>query len=517
MDNKLTRSILSEDDFTVTWELVPGRGAKEPNIEAIFRRAEEAATEGRIDGITLTDNPGGNPAISAEFLGLKIKELGIEPLVHFSCKDKSRNEMESFLYSLDRDEVANILVLTGDYPVSGYQGRSKPVFDLDSVQTLHLITELNEGLEFKDAFGRTNKLQKAGFFPGAAVSPFKQQEPELLVQYYKLKKKIEAGAKYIITQLGYDARKFHEVIQIKKMNDWDIPIIGNLYVLPYGAGRAMNANRIPGCVVTDKLLEKLAEEKEAEDKGKGARLLRAAKMYAFMQGMGYDGVHIGGHGLEHEDVMFIIDKGEELVPEWKSLIPEFDFPQEDGFYYFKKDQETGLNLDQPASREYRGRKGLHNIMFRLVHAALFEPDSPLFKPLQYLAHGVDDTALERPFQFMERFIKTLSNDCQECGDCALLDLAYLCPMSQCPKNQRNGACGGSRDGWCEVYPEEKKCIYVRIYERLKPYNEEESIIEDYIPPVNWDLCHTSSWLNFYLGRDHSARTMDIKPPGEDNE
>lgn len=515
VENSLTESITDKDDFTVTWELIPGRGARETNQEEIFTNAEKAAESDKIDGVTITENPGGNPAISAEYLGMKVKELGVEPIVHFTCKDKNRNQIESFLYSLEREEVSNILVMTGDYPVGGYKGASKPVYDLDPTQALDLITDLNEGLEYKDAFGRSVSLKETDFFAGAAVSPFKRLESEQMVQYYKLKKKIEKGAEFIIPQLGYDARKFHELIQFVEMNDWDVPVIGNLFVLPYGAGRAMNANRIPGCVVTDDLLEQLKKEKEAEDNGKQARLMRAAKMYAFMKGMGYSGAHIGGHGLGYEGVEFVIEKGEELAPNWRDYIHEFDFPMEDGFYYFEKDEETGLNTDRPAKRKSKPSKETAHQLIRVGHNLLFEPDGLFFGPMQSICNVSEDGFLEEPFNLMERVIKTISNECEECGDCALVDLAYLCPMSQCPKNQRNGACGGSRDGWCEVYPEEQKCLYVRVYDRLKAYEEEEKLRDNWVPPVDWDLTHNSPWRNYFLGRDHTAKEIGITPPGSE--
>ncbi|MCK8827121.1 methylenetetrahydrofolate reductase C-terminal domain-containing protein [Natroniella acetigena] len=510
--NKLKESILNDDEFTITWELVPGRGAREANQEMIFKNTERAVEGGKVDAITITDNPGGNPAISAEYLGIKIKEMGIEPLVHFTCKDKNRNQIESFLYSMERENVNNILVMTGDYPVSGYNGRSRPVYDFDPVHIVELMKDLNDGLEYKDAFGRSNSLKPTNFFPGVAASPFKALESEQMAQYYKLKKKVEAGAEYIIPQLGYDARKYHELIKFVEQQGWDIPIIGNVYVLSYGASRAMNANRIPGCVVTDDLVADLAKEKDADDGGHQAGLERAAKMYAFKKGMGFAGVHIAGHGMSYEDLEFIIEKGEELAPNWKDLVHEFDYPMEDGFYYFEKDEETGLNTDKPAARNHKPSKEFVNSSFRVMHHALFEPASPLFKPMQFLCKTVEDSIFEGPFDLMERVIKTVSNECRECGDCALFDLAYLCPMSQCPKNQRNGACGGSRDGWCEVYPKEQKCIYVRVYDRLKPYGEEEQLQEYIVPPVNWDLYRTSSWINFFMGRDHVSERIDIAPP-----
>ena len=137
-----------------------------------------------------------------------------------------------------------------------------------------------------------------------------------MAQYSKLKKKIDGGAKLIITQVGYDARKIHELMQWLQTNGYEIPVLVNIYVSPYGTAKFMNANRIPGCVVTDKLVAELAEEAKAEDKGRATRLLRAAKLYAVGKGLGCAGAHIGGHGVSYEMVEHIIDRGEELAKDW---------------------------------------------------------------------------------------------------------------------------------------------------------------------------------------------------------
>lgn len=502
INNKFKESLLDKNTFSVTWELVPGRGAHEKLQENAIISAQQAAQDGRIHALTITDNPGGKPALSATYLGLEILKLGIEPLVHFTCKDKNRNQIESELYAMDRAGVKNLLVMTGDYPTNGFKGRPKPVFDLDSVHVVDLIASMNKGLEIPEPKGITN-LQPSDFFAGSVVSPFKGTEAELLVQYYKLKKKIANGASFIVTQLGFDARKFHEVLQIIKRYKPDIPVIGNVYILPFGAGRIMNSNQLPGCVVSDKLLAELDQERTAEDKGVSTRLLRAAKMYAFMKGMGFDGVHIGGHNIKYEQVKYIIDKGEELSADWMKIIPEFDYPQPNGFYYFEKDLNTGLNtniqvnrtslpVDLPVGFNYR--------LMRFMHHLFFTPDKKLFPLMSRMYSGVKNP---RKYAF-EHITKVIGNDCKDCGDCALLDIAYLCPMSQCPKNQRNGACGGSYDGWCEVFPNEKKCIWVKAYSMLKAHNEENQLETLYVPPVNWDLYQTSAWYNYYTGRDHSV-------------
>ncbi|MGB9840755.1 methylenetetrahydrofolate reductase C-terminal domain-containing protein [Thermovenabulum sp.] len=512
MENRFKESLLNKEVFSITWELVPGRGAFEKNQEEVLMAAEQAAKGGKIHAITLTDNPGGNPAILADYLALEIIKKGIEPLVHFTCKDRNRNQIESQLYALDRMGIRNLLVMTGDYPVTGYKGRPMPVFDLDPVHVLELISKMNNGLEYPGIKG-TVKHKPSDFFAGAVVSPFKATEAEQMVQYYKLKKKIEVGAQFIVTQLGYDARKFHEVIQYIRQQGWDIPVIGNIYVLPIGTAKAMNKNKIPGCVVTDKLVAELEKEAQAPDKGYKACLDRAAKMYAFMKGMNFDGVHIGGHNLKYEDVEYIIEKGEELSANWMDYIHEFDYPIPGGFYYYEKDPETGLNTSQPVDRKNRPLDTKVEFVYKLstlTHKLMLEPKAPLWKPMRAIAKRVDGTSLERPYHAFEHLMKVCLYDCHDCGDCALMDVAYVCPMSQCPKKQRNGACGGSFMGWCEVYPNKKKCAYVRAYARLKNDGKEEKLAGDIIPPPNWDLYHTSSWLNYYLGRDHSASHLGIE-------
>lgn len=288
--------------------------------------------------------------MSADFMGAEILKLGIEPLVHFTCKDKNRNAIESQLYALDRAGIRNLLVMTGDYPVAGFQGRPAPVFDLDPPHVLQLIADMNRGLEYPGIKGIV-RHKPSNFFAGAVVSPFKATEAEQMAQYYKLKKKIEAGAQFIVTQLGYDARKFHEVLLFMKLNAFNIPLMGNIYILPFGAAKMMNANNLPGSVVTDKLLADIDRELNDDDKGEGARILRAARMYAILKGMGFSGVHIGGHNIKYEQVMEIVRQGETLISRWADLVKYFDYPIDDGFYYYEKDPATGLNREAPVNRQ----------------------------------------------------------------------------------------------------------------------------------------------------------------------
>ena len=506
-ENRFKEALLNSTVFPVTWELVPGRGAREATQEKAISLAKQAASGGKISALTVTDNPGGSPAMSADFMGREIMKLGIEPLVHFTGKDKNRSSIESQLYALDRAGVRNLLVMTGDYPVSGYLGRPAPVFDLDPIHTLQLISDMNRGLTYPGIKGNV-RHQPSDFFPGAVVSPFKATEAEQIVQYYKLKKKIDAGAQFIVTQLGYDARKFHEVFLFMKQNGFNLPLMGNIYILPYGAARMMNRNELPGSVVTDKLLAEIDRERNDPDKGEGARILRAARMYAILKGMGYNGVHIGGHNVRYEQVEEIIRQGEELTPQWAGLIKYFDHPIAHGCYYFKIDPDSGLNREMLTEQQFRpldAKVECSYAVSRLSHKLMFDPGKKLYGFMKGLSRRLQGTKMENLFHKLEHLTKVMLFDCKDCGDCALIDVAYLCPMSQCPKNQRNGACGGSFEGWCEVYPGKKRCVYVSAYARLKKHGEEEQLDNGIVPPCNWDLYQTSSWINFYLGKDHTSK------------
>lgn len=524
--NKLKEAILDPGCFCLTWEQIPGAGAFEVRQELVLENARKAAKGGKVCAMSIVDNPGGNPAIATEILCSEIRKLGIEPMVHLAFRDRSRNQVESLLYQLAALDINNLLILTGDYPSNiGFAGTSKPVFDLDSIHGLQLIAQMNQGME-REILRRKIKLAPTKFFAGVAISPFKQQEAEVMGQYYKLKKKIAAGARFAITQIGYDARKLHELQMWLKINNYTLPVLTSIQVLSYTTAKAMYANRIPGAVVTEKLLAQIEEEVKQPDKGERARLDRAAKMYAISKGLGFKGTCISGQGLSYERLEYIIEKGEELASSWMDYVPELNYPQKEGFYYFadpvsvsnqkelSKKVFSSLNSEIPARRIQKPARPLIYLLSRLIHATIFEPKSPLFKPVRGLMMYVAaHRNMSKAFHSFEYWVKAALYGCKDCGDCALFDVAFICPISQCPKDQRNAPCGGSFEGWCEVYPYEKKCIWVRAYLRLKSHHKEDTIGETIVPPCNWKLWQTSSWLNYFTGKDHVSKRIGIQPAG----
>ena len=102
--------------------------------------------------------------------------------------------------------------------------------------------------------------------------------------------------------------------------------------------------------------------------------------------------------------------------------------------------------------------------------------------------------LEPAVLWIEKVGKEAVFDCRMCGQCILHSTGMTCSMV-CPKNLRNGPCGGVRmNGHCEVKPE-MPCIWVQAYERslrMPTYGQDLIQIQ---PPVNRQLEGSSSWIN----------------------
>ena len=507
----MLRDDLLNGEFVITCEFVPGRGQAGASLDAalLFARNVAGSTP-KIHAVSLTDNPGGNTAMIPDALAPEILKTGLDVLVHFSCRDMNRNAMESRLMALARAGANNLLVISGDYPSGGYEGNAASVFDLDSVQAVKYIKALNAGLEVPGTKkGVVTRITPTHFLIAVAVSPFKATEEELLPQFFKMEKKIAAGADLIIPQLGYDMRKFLEIKRYLRSRGLNVPVLGNVYVLSSGSAKAMNAGMVPGCVVTDELLRVIEEESKGPDKGKAKRLERAAKMVAMFKGMGFNGVHIGGFALKTEDFQTIITRAAELESRWEEFIPEVSFSRKGEYYAFPSPTnyaDPGHDADVVKGLG-KGRRIFGYEASKLFHRIVFERKSLVARLLtRYYKLIGDKSALARLSHLGEHASKMMLYGCQDCGDCALADMAYCCPKGLCAKQQRNGPCGGSAKGMCEAHPDARPCAWTNVYKRLKSDGKLDEMRTHYVPPQRSQLAHTSGWANYFLRRDHADKT-----------
>ncbi len=502
--------------FTVAVELETSRGVtlggRAKRVHEYARRLSES---GLADAFTLTDNPGGHPHLRPETLGRSLLELGSELVINVSCKDYNRNGLESRLWSLASVGFHNILCLSGDYPSQGIGGGAKPVFDVDSAGLLEMVRRLNSGAG--DATGLVSPALGTVFYPGAVVNPFKQREGEYMTQLFKLALKARVGARWFITQIGYDARKQDDLLRYMKANGLDQPVLGTVFLLGPQSARHFSTWAIPGVYLSPELLALAEKHAASPDKGRQFFNELAAKQVAVLRGLGYSGVHISGRP-DFDRVRDVLEIEKSFgTSDWKQFAKDIQYAQPDEFYYFERDDTTGLSATE-VNRNYARTRGRRAPLIRqaamspgyqigrVAHAVMLSDKAPAAGAGRALLRATGKSKrLSKIGHLIEQAVKIPMYGCKDCGDCSLPELAYLCPESQCAKNQRNGPCGGTKAGRCEVL--DKDCVWLRAYDRLKVTGQEENMLD--AAPVLCDasLRGTSSWANALLGRDHTAKRL----------
>ena len=472
--------------FVYMTELVASGLKREAQVLEI---ASKLAMIPEVAAGSITSYAGGQLGQDSIRVGTAVRARGLVPNVHLTCVSHDRKSIETTLNALQALEMHNIFSISGDWPKAA---QNTAVFDIDSVQLAQHIA---------DRRARTG----TPFFISCAVSPFKYQREDLLYQYLKLEKKIASGADMAITQVGWDATKFVELKKYLDERGLKTPVLGNVYVLSRRAAERMNTGNPPGCWASDELVAVLRKESEAPDGGLQARLERAARSVAILKGIGYAGAYIGGtHDARH--ITWIIRRAEELAPKWEALSEELQFGKKDGFYLYKRDpQPKPTRTLLPAVMDAAGKT------LPFVPWSKTATDSPVRRALAGLFGWLErHPTLSHWFERFEYYSKKEVFGCQNCGNCVLGHMEYVCPQT-CPKQMRNGPCGGTFHGACEVIDQE--CIWVKVMARA----EASSTIDQlrvYIPPPDRRLTGTASWVNFYLGRDsRPGRPKDLWTTG----
>lgn len=210
--------------------------------------------------------------------------------MQMTCRDRNRMAQESDLLFAYARGIRNVLCLTGDFITIGDHAEARAVFDLDSLQLLHMIRIMESG---KDLGG--NELDGAvEFCAGATVTPEANPiEPQLI----KFEKKIQAGAEFFQTQAIYDLDNFKKFMEYVRGLDRNIKILAGILLLASaGMARYMNENT-PGVFVPQALINEMTTVEKGKRVQKGmeiaGRLIRQLKEEGIC-----DGVHIMAIGRE---------------------------------------------------------------------------------------------------------------------------------------------------------------------------------------------------------------------------
>jgi methylenetetrahydrofolate reductase (NADH) len=481
MTNGLAERVKS-GQFLYFTELVASGLKREAQVLEI---ASKLAMIPEIAAGSITSYAGGQLGQDSIRVGTAVRARGLTPNVHQTCVGQDRRTIDQILGQLRALEMFNIFAISGDWPKAAMR---TAVFDIDSVQLAAHIADLRA---------------KTGtpFFISCAVSPFKYQREDCLYQYLKLEKKIAAGADMAITQVGWDATKFVELKKYLDERGITTPVLGNVYVLSRRAAERMNTGNPPGCWASDALVAVLRKESEAPDGGLQARLERAARSIAVLKGIGYAGAYIGGTH-DANQIRWMIRRAEALAPTWEELYEELQFGKKDGFYLYQRDaQPKPTRTFLPTVMDLAGKT------LPFVPWAKSPNESAVKRAIAAAFRWLDrHPRLSHWFERFEYYSKKEVFGCQNCGNCVLGSMEYVCPQT-CPKQMRNGPCGGTFHGACEVIDQE--CIWVSVMARAEA-SDTINQLTVYIPPPDRTLTGTASWVNFYLGRDsRPGRPKDL--------
>ncbi|MFA5292374.1 MAG: methylenetetrahydrofolate reductase C-terminal domain-containing protein [Phycisphaerae bacterium] len=496
---RLSQALQKRDGFVIVAELVGGPGFKFAPIQK-FLTAFQASGGKDIPagfnfvGITNPQSPGGvaniEPSDVHRYIVSKnlLGELDFIP--HISCKDMNADAITSLLAAHKSAGIESVLALTGDKPVS-----ARGVFELESIGLLEKITRLNN--EAYISAKAENLAATKQFFAGAAVSPFKYNEESQMQQYFKMEKKIACGAKFLITQVGWDWKKSVELVRYLKEINIDIPVLGNVYLLSTitPAPRLMHDIKLPGCFVSDELLEKVYSETVDQ------HIERAAQQIAMYKSIGAAGVDVGG---VHDYEMFvnILKRAAEIGDSWEQYKDNLCWPAKKAFYLY----------DDAGSRAKLSKtnKTFGHFVFNCFHAAILDPKYKGFhwlkKIMKFFGTDKGKGFCYKSFNTFEKSAKYLMFDCEECGDCYLPENFGLCTIGGCEKGMDNAPCGDSTaEGKCGNNLD-RICIGDRIY---KAAAAEKDGLEKLRKIINKPripaLEHTASIINYLFGRDHTMK------------
>lgn len=281
--------------FAVTAEMAPPKGTDFSEQLAAAR-----LLEGKVHAVNVTDMQ--SACLKASSLGLcvHLKQAGLEPILQITGRDRSRMAIMGDVLSAASFGIDTVLALTGDHPVVGDCRDSKPVYDLDSVGILRMLSTMEE--TGADCGGNPLSGGAPRLFKGAAVTPV--YEPRAL-QINKLRQKVDAGARYIQTQGVFDLEQLEGFLEDVEKAGIRVPVMAGIIPLKSaGMARFMNEN-VPGIAVPEEMLARLdaaaAEGKEKGVKGLPAKLgmEMAARMIAEIREKKLcPGVHIMAIGAE---------------------------------------------------------------------------------------------------------------------------------------------------------------------------------------------------------------------------
>jgi homocysteine S-methyltransferase len=244
---------IARGEFVTSVEVLPPKGCDADKTLDSIRLLKDAG----VDGVNIPDGPRAQTRMSAQATAVLVeREIGIEAVLHYCCRDRNLLGMMSDLLGAAALGLHNLLIITGDPPKMGPYPDATAVFDIDSIGLTNMVNKLNHGLDLgNNPIGRPTEFSiGVGVNPGAV-----NMEEEIR----RFEWKVEAGAEYAITQPVFDTEQLRSFLE--RITHVKIPIIAGIWPLISYRNAEFMHNEVPGVNVTPEILERM---RIASDRGK---------------------------------------------------------------------------------------------------------------------------------------------------------------------------------------------------------------------------------------------------------
>ncbi len=236
---------LAAGEFVTTVEIVPPKGVDPAPMYAQVRALKEAG----VDAVNVPDGPRAQSRMGALLSGILIeREVGLEAVVHYACRDRNLLGMLSDLLGAAAAGLRNLLIITGDPPKMGPYPDATAVFDIDAIGLTNLVSRLNHGLDpGGNAIGAPTR-----FVIGVGANP---TAPDFEREMSRLAWKVDAGAEYAVTQPVFDLDQLDRFLDRAAVHK--IPIVAGIWPLVSLRNAEFLANEVPGVSVPLAVLERM--------------------------------------------------------------------------------------------------------------------------------------------------------------------------------------------------------------------------------------------------------------------
>ncbi len=210
---------IADGEFVTMVEIVPPRGTDGSREIEGARFLKSVG----VDGVNIPDSPRASARMSNQALCLLVQQqVGIEPILHYTCRDRNVLGIQSDLLGASAVGIRNLICITGDPPKMGDYPDATAVFDVDAIGLVNIVHNLNRGLDIggNPIGGSTKFVIAVGANPGS---------PNIDEEIRRFQFKVEAGAELAVTQPVFDIRLLEEFL--RKIEHCRIPVVAGIWPL----------------------------------------------------------------------------------------------------------------------------------------------------------------------------------------------------------------------------------------------------------------------------------------------